>query len=678
MSFFEPRFPHDNFHWLAGMLSGAGLLAMAAMFLSGDGLAGKSLFVSDSQTAIVGIGDICVWPADCSGNDLSPQGSFDGADCGTAWGWAYDPEVLSQPIIVELREGAVVWGSAWANQTRPELAGFQSNGHAFSMAMPDALKNGQPHNLSIYAYNHPGTGGGNRVVATRTMQCGSAPTNTPPRGALDAVSSGVSAVAGGWAQDQDVPNQPIEVHFYLDGLSTWIGAASAGEYRGDLCGALGSCNHGFNWTVPAQYCNGQPHTLYAYGIDASGGANPVLPGSPKSFQCSGPPVTYGQPTATITADSQNITTGQSTTIRATFAAGQNDTLVGTNIDSPEGAGLGNATQAGPKTITFTPSTPGTYTFYARVLTEHYGWQTKATVSVVVATPPPATVPPAPQGLSHSCNQAATSVALSWDPVAGADHYWLGLDDTVGNGPSCQDGWICPGTPDYSANQYDTSETINTIPGHPLRMMVASCNAQNGCSAANEAAFTCNVQQPVLPQPALTITANGQTGIAAIPVNTSVTLAWDSDNVEAGSCSVTNNAGQPPLPGDTGSQNIGSLTADRIYTLNCDKTDGTPASPATVTIDVQSGAIDGPLTAEPARVVRGRETHLSWHTVGMLSCRLSYNGDAGVPVTISNDLADSDEAFTMQRDTNFTLDCTDGTLNFSQSINVQIQPNIGEI
>jgi len=98
------------------------------------------------------------------------------------------------------------------------------------------------------------------------------------------------------------------------------------------------------------------------------------------------------PTATISASSTSIQTGQSTNITADFSAGSGDTLTADNIDSPVGTGLGATTNPdASKTIAFSTTTAGTYTFYARATTGYYStWTTYATTTITVTSPPTCT------------------------------------------------------------------------------------------------------------------------------------------------------------------------------------------------------------------------------------------------------------------------------------------------
>src|SRR6185369_3435022 len=84
MSFFDNDHDRHDFHWLAGMLSSMGLLVIAAVFIGSGGLTGgpgsvvAQLSLSpQSLGAFAGIGDLCVWPLDCSGGPTPAQtGNF--------------------------------------------------------------------------------------------------------------------------------------------------------------------------------------------------------------------------------------------------------------------------------------------------------------------------------------------------------------------------------------------------------------------------------------------------------------------------------------------------------------------------------------------------------------------------------------------------------------------------
>ena len=124
---------------------------------------------------------------------------------------------------------------------------------------------------------------------TSFWQAPTAPKNQPPQGWLESASC---AEIRGWAQDPDAKSAAINVHIYLDSKAGDKGAKAysikAGQYRSDLCKAIGSCKHGFVFKLPSSFHDGKPHTVRAYGIDAQGGTNPQLKGGSKTFTCKPP------------------------------------------------------------------------------------------------------------------------------------------------------------------------------------------------------------------------------------------------------------------------------------------------------------------------------------------------------------------------------------------------------
>lgn len=142
--------------------------------------------------------------------------------------------------------------------------------------------------------NHP-TDGSERTVgnhlglfASGTGDAGLCPSRIP-RGYLDAVSC--EAIAG-WAQDEDAPDESIDVHVYVDGPAGDPAARAwpvrADVARDDLCTAIGSCNHGYVAAVPPELRDSKPHAVMTYAIDREAIANPLLAGGPKTLWCPAP------------------------------------------------------------------------------------------------------------------------------------------------------------------------------------------------------------------------------------------------------------------------------------------------------------------------------------------------------------------------------------------------------
>lgn len=115
--------------------------------------------------------------------------------------------------------------------------------------------------------------------------------------------------ASGWALDPNKPLANIYVHFYRDGpagVGTFVGFYQAAYPRADVNTATSlPGNHGFGPKDGGGMINfaptntsevevpggnmgmfdGNTHSLYAYGISETGGANTHLLGSPKNIQC---------------------------------------------------------------------------------------------------------------------------------------------------------------------------------------------------------------------------------------------------------------------------------------------------------------------------------------------------------------------------------------------------------
>ena len=162
----------------------------------------------------------------------------------------------------------------------------------------------QAANYTCGVLQQPPPPGGAQVINLRTIRRINGPTPTPtptpvpgrtPIGYLDSIDQ-TTRVARGWSLDPDNPQTSNMVHFYINGPAgntqgsgTFLSAVTANIYRPDVNTSTGyPGNHGYEYTIPAQYCDGLSHTIYAYGIDTGPNANALLTGSPKTLQCSPP------------------------------------------------------------------------------------------------------------------------------------------------------------------------------------------------------------------------------------------------------------------------------------------------------------------------------------------------------------------------------------------------------
>lgn len=117
------------------------------------------------------------------------------------------------------------------------------------------------------------------------------PANQAPIGNFDEIRLS-DGVARGWSLDLDQRSVSNEVHIYIDGAAGQGGTLLAGfptnVLRTDVNTTHSATgNHGFEYTIPAQYRNGVQHSLYIYGVDTSNPSiSTLLPGSPRLFTLS--------------------------------------------------------------------------------------------------------------------------------------------------------------------------------------------------------------------------------------------------------------------------------------------------------------------------------------------------------------------------------------------------------
>lgn len=142
-----------------------------------------------------------------------------------------------------------------------------------------------------------------------------------------------------------------------------------------------------------------------------------------------------RPTVAITADQTTIELGQSTTIRASFAtdSAHGDAMGGTNIDYPLGTALNDSTAQPSRTYAFSPSSTGTYTFYARMYTTaSNGWQTYGTVTVTVVPRPSASIS-AGQPTIYVGQNTTISASFASDSAHGDSLGGTNIDMPLGTG-----------------------------------------------------------------------------------------------------------------------------------------------------------------------------------------------------------------------------------------------------
>src|SRR5205085_4131975 len=81
----------------------------------------------------------------------TPQGVFESADCSFVSGWASDSAQPNRPIIVTLFDDTQPVASFVADQYRADIIPMTGDDgrHGFRFPLPDSLRNGAAHALSV-------------------------------------------------------------------------------------------------------------------------------------------------------------------------------------------------------------------------------------------------------------------------------------------------------------------------------------------------------------------------------------------------------------------------------------------------------------------------------------------------------------------------------------------------
>jgi hypothetical protein len=199
------------------------------------------------------------------------QGNLEAADCNTVSGWAWDKNFPSGALTVELVEGSTVYGTTVANIYRENLktAGYGTGIYGFSMALPNALKDGKSHQLGIRVQGSTTVQGLLRTITCAVNQYGG-----------NFEYAGCNLIAG-WAWDKNAPNSALTVEL-IEG-STVHATALANIYRENVKNAgFGTGNYGFSFALPASLKDGMAHVLSV----RVQGSSTILNSSPKTITCS--------------------------------------------------------------------------------------------------------------------------------------------------------------------------------------------------------------------------------------------------------------------------------------------------------------------------------------------------------------------------------------------------------
>jgi hypothetical protein len=295
--------------------------------------------------------------------DKAPIGFFDGFSGDIAAGWTRDDDTPNYGLQVHLYVGGPA-GSGVGHITIANLNRSDVGAHGFNFTMPPQYKDGKSY--PVYAYGINSKSGGANTLLTgspKTYKYTAPPpaVDRAPTGNFDGIANNT---AFGWSWDQDTSNTPTQVHIYIDGpAGSGKGfVTNANSYHSPSVG-----NRAFVFPIPKEYRDRKSHSIYAYGINTkSGGANTLLPGSPKQY-------TYvpTAPTCGGLVGPTSIKLGQSATYSGNFSSPDGD------LGAVIGYGA-NGKYIGPwpprypggtnysGSWTFTPTAAGQYNIACRV------------------------------------------------------------------------------------------------------------------------------------------------------------------------------------------------------------------------------------------------------------------------------------------------------------------------
>jgi hypothetical protein len=183
-------------------------------------------------------------------------------------GWAIDPDVPTQGVVVHVYSDGRFLGGGGASLSRPDIgSAFPNAGsnHGFDLTFPDTTGT---HNVCAFALN---VGAGtNSLLGCRsvTVRAGD------PWGSVDNVQMNGPGTIGisGWAIDPDTSN-PLVVHVYVNGA--FAAGTGATDSRPDVGGAFPGYgnNHGYHLTVNAA---GADNQVCVFAINSGPGNNTLL------------------------------------------------------------------------------------------------------------------------------------------------------------------------------------------------------------------------------------------------------------------------------------------------------------------------------------------------------------------------------------------------------------------
>jgi hypothetical protein len=341
----------------------------------------------------------------------SYQGLLDPVSCSAISGYAWNKDQPGAFLNVDIYDGEKWLARVTANQVRqtpfPFDAGSNNqtpvvnppvNNHGFTYVVPDSLKDGKPHVISVKFSGTPTTTGPNPGTSVHLSHSPQTLICVPPSYAGALTSAGCGGIAG-YAYDKSRLQEILKVDIYDGNKLLATVAANQASQGSDPLGGIGSggrpSNHSFSYPLPDGLKDGKTHT-----ISAKYAGTPInLSGSPK--QLTVPPVVITQQPVSVVA-----CLGKP----ATFSV----TAVGSGLSYQWRKNGGNIPGETRSTLTIGSVTAGDVASYSVVVSSACGLPvTSGAATLTVSTSGPIKITNHPQSTGACVGQAVSfSVAAT--------------------------------------------------------------------------------------------------------------------------------------------------------------------------------------------------------------------------------------------------------------------------
>lgn len=196
--------------------------------------------------------------------NAAPFGGFDICNKVVLAGWAWDPDVATGSIDVEIWIDNELFAQVPANSKRDTLRNSKVTPdpyHGFVTTTPTALLDGATHTVRVYALNYPS---GVKVELEGSPKQYRLEENTEPMGGFWAADDNTLR---GWAADPDLNTEPCEIEIYIDG-KLWE-KRKADRHESWLIGSgfAPNAEHGFAIKPPDFVKDGETHDVQILAIN---------------------------------------------------------------------------------------------------------------------------------------------------------------------------------------------------------------------------------------------------------------------------------------------------------------------------------------------------------------------------------------------------------------------------